>query len=542
MKILTKKNITIIFIFLVFALGFYLRLMRYLKFDYLRGDEGNHFLLFDNLIRFKQFWIAGEGSSLGDYELNLYFHNMPYSLYFQFIIYVFANQSPLIYMFMYILLNMTLVYFLWQTNKNFFDERTGLITLFLASFSEQMMFASTFASQPTNALIFETFGLYLLSLFYKKKNKKYLIIGLVSFLLALQMYPPMYLYLPIKIVFLFLLFHKEILKNKKLLLYVILILVITYLPMIINEVNYYDQPYSNLWNIKSLINNESFNTNDNSTITNNTHNIHALVETIKHISKLSLININKNFQAHSFFIYPILLASIYLTKDKKQKLLIYYFIFSITAPIIIVSIFNINRPDYIAGFNAFYFVLLIAIGIGSLKKISNNLGIATFFLISIFILTGVSFKKSPRLQHNYIDFFERDSLVQQILNDTNRNLLTLNEVDIKVLNNNFPNNNGNWDSSIYWYLLQRNSETQLVDCSYPFLFPELINQPAKVTYFICEYEKSLANVYNCLETINDNYNFTYSNADTNQVLFKNNKFILIKSLSSLNHNLIQDEL
>ena len=91
MKILTKKNITIIFIFLVFALGFYLRLMRYLKFDYLRGDEGNHFLLFDNLIRFKQFWIAGEGSSLGDYELNLYFHNMPYSLYFQFIIYVFAN-------------------------------------------------------------------------------------------------------------------------------------------------------------------------------------------------------------------------------------------------------------------------------------------------------------------------------------------------------------------------------------------------------------------------------------------------------------------
>lgn len=540
MKILTKKNIKIIFIFLVFALGFYLRLMRYLKFDYFRGDEGNHFLLFDNLIRFKQFWITGEGSSLGDYDLNLYFHNMPYSLYFEFIIYVFANQSPLIYMFIYILLNMSLVYLIWQTNKNFFDERTGLITLFLASFSKHMISVSTFASQPTNALIFEVFGLYLLSLFYKKKNKKYLIISLISFLLALQMYPPMYLYLPVKIVFLFLLFHKEILKNKKLLLYVILILVITYLPMIINEINYYDQQYSNLYNVKSLINNGGFNTSDKATIINNTHSINAFVETVKRMTKLSLAGVNNNFQAHSFFIYPILLASIYLTKNKKQKLLIYYIIFSITAPIIILSILKINRPDYIGGLNAFYFVLLIAIGIGRLKKISNNLGVAAIFSISIFILTGVSFAKLPRSQHNYINFFERDSLVQQILNDTNRNLLTLNEIDMKVLNNNFPNNNGNWDSSIYWYLLQTNSDTQLVNSPYPFLTPKLINQPAKVTYFICEYEKSLANVSDCLETIN--YNFTYFNENTNQVLFENNKFILIRSLSGLNHNLIQDEL
>ena len=211
--------------------------------------------------------------------------------------------------------------------------------------------------------------------------------------------------------------------------------------------------------------------------------------------------------------------------------------FSIITPILILGIFNINRMDYIGGSNAFYFVLLMAISVGSLVKTSKNMSIISVFLISVFILTGISFKRPPRSKN--IDYLEKHALIKQITNETNKDLLTLNEIDMKVLNNNFPNNNGNWDSSIYWYLLQKNSKTQLVDSSYPFLVPELINQKPKVTYFICEYENSSPNVKDCLTKINHDYD--YSSKNMNRVLSESNKIILIKSKTNLNHNLNQDE-
>ena len=99
MKFLSKKNLFLALILLLFLAGFYLRLTKYLTFNYLRGDEGNHFILFDNLLRFKKFWLVGEASSFGDYDLNFYLHNSPYSLYFELIIFILANQSPIIYMF-----------------------------------------------------------------------------------------------------------------------------------------------------------------------------------------------------------------------------------------------------------------------------------------------------------------------------------------------------------------------------------------------------------------------------------------------------------
>jgi len=370
MKYFTKKNLLFISILLFFLGGFYLRLTKYSTFNYLRGDEGNHFILFDNLLRFKKFWLVGEASSFGDYDLDLYLHNSPYSLYFELIIFVLANQSPLIYMFFYMLINFAVIYLLWQTSKNFFDEGVALITIFLATFSKHMIAISVFASQPTNALIFETIGLYLLSLFNIKKEKKFLIFSLISFLFALHMYPPMYLYLPIKIIFLLLLFHKEIIKNKKILIYSLLVIIVSYLPMIINEINHFNQDYSNIWNIKSLINNGGFNSNNESTIANDKTQLVQLLEKIIFIARDAFNNISDNFYVHSLLLTPILLSAVFLNKDRNKRLLAYYFLLSIFTPIIILGIFKINRLDYISGLNSFYLVLLLAIGIGNLKKIS----------------------------------------------------------------------------------------------------------------------------------------------------------------------------
>jgi len=535
MKYLTKKNLSFILVVLIFLSGFYLRLTRYNYFNYLNGDEGNHFLLFDNFLRFKKFWLVGEGSSLGDYDQNLYFHNLPYSLYFELIIFIVANQSPLIYMFLYMLINLALIYLLWQTTKNFFDEKIALIAIFLASFSRYLIGISVFASQPTNALIFEAVGLYLLSLFNKKKDKKFLIFSLISFLFALHMYPPMYLYLPVKIIFLLIFFHKEIVKNKKILIYALLIIVISYLPMIINEINYFNQDCSNIWNIRSLINNGGFNNNNESVIVNDKTQLNQFLERIISLTRDAFNNINDNFYIYWLFLIPILFSAVVLNQDRNKKLLTYYFLLSILTPIIILGVFKIDRLDYIRGFNSFYLILVLAVGIGNLRKISKNLYFIGVSLTVILILAGTPINEPIEPELNHINYLERNLIIELIKNDIDQNSLALNEIDIKVINHNYPNNSGNWDSSIYWYLLQKDSPIQLVDCSYPFLTPEKINKQTTTTFYICEYKNAQANIQDCFNNIYQIYDI--SPEEKTQVLFRNRRLILIK----FNHNLIQDE-
>lgn len=531
MKYLSKKNLILILIVLIFLAGFYLRLTKYSTFNYLRGDEGNHFILFDNLLRFKKFWLVGEASSFGDYDLEFYLHNSPYSLYFELIIFVLANQSPLIYMFFYILLNLAVIYLLWQTTKNFFDEKVALITIFLAIFSRHMIAISVYASQPTNALIFEAIGLYLLSLFSKKKEKKFLLFSLISFLFALHMYPPMHLYLPIKIIFLLIIFHKEIVKNKKILIYSLLVIIVSYLPMIINEINYFNQDCSNIWNINSLINNRGFNSNNELSIANNKSQLVQLFENVIFITKDTFNNINNNFYVHSLLLTPILLSAVILNKDRNKKLLAYYFLLSIFTPIIILGIFKIDRLDYICGLNSFYLVLLLAIGVTNLRKISKNLYLIAVLLLIILILTGTPINEPLEPEMNYINYLERNLILKSIKNDINKNSLALNEIDIKVINNDFPNNNGNWDSSIYWYLLQRESPVQLVESSYPFLTPEIINKEAILTYYICEYKIEQSNTQDCYKKILEIYDASFEKGS--QILFQNKRLILIKNFNQI---------
>lgn len=529
MKYITKKNLIRILIILIFLSGFYLRLKEYSTFNYLRGDEGNHLILFDNLLRFKKFWLVGEASSLGDYDLKLYLHNSPYSLYFELIIFVLANQSPLIYMFFYILINLALIYLLWQTTKNFFDKKVALLTIFLATFSRNMIIKSVYASQPTNALIFETIALYLLSMFNKKKEKKFLIFSLISFLLALHMYPPMHLYLPIKIIFILIIFHRQIIKNKKILIYSLLIIIVSYLPMIINEINYFNQDYSNIWNVNSLINNGGFNVSNESTISTNKTQFFQLIEKIIFITKDTFANINHNFYVHSLILLPLLLSAVFLNKDKIKRLLAYYFLLTIFTPIIFLGVFKINRLDYICSLNSLYLIILLAIGITNLKKISNNLYLLVVSLITVLILTGTPVNEPFPPNLKYIDYLERDLILKSIKNYTNKNFISLNEIDIKVINNDLPNNNGNWDSSIYWYLLQRESPVQLVESSYPFLTPELINKEPVLTFYICEYKNTPSSPQDCFKNINKIYNI--SSSKNGQILFKNDRLILVKYLN-----------
>lgn len=527
MKYLTKKNLLFFTIILIFVSGFYLRLIEYLKFDYLYGDEGNHFLLFDNFLRFKKFWITGEGSSLGNEKLDLHFHNLPYSLYFQLIIFILAIQSPLIYIFLYILLSLLIVYFLWQTSKNFFNEKTGLLTLFFASFSHHLIDTSTFASQPFNAVFFEAFGLFLLSLFYKRRKKQLLIFSLLSFLLALHMYTPMFLFLPIKIIFILILFHKEITKNIKILFYSLLIIIASYLPMIINEFNYFGHWSSNLTNVQKLIENGGFEKTIDLEIMDQTNYLTNKMQNFSLMIKRSVSNINMNFHDFRLFFYIIILLSIFLIKDKTKKIFIYYLVFSILTPIFLLDILYADIPELINSrvylfSTVVYVILLFSISIAHIRVLSINLSRLVIFLVIVLILTNMPLEKGS----GEGNFFKKQIITQKIIKEINRNNLSLNEINLFVLNDKF----GNWDSSIYWYLIQKNSDTQLIDISYPFLNPTALEQEPKITFFICEnYTKNLQTPITCLHKIEKDYE-NYFELEK-EIILNFDQFILVKVIN-----------
>ena len=277
----------------------------------------------------------------------------------------------------------------------------------------------------------------------------------------------MYLYLPVKIIFLLIFFTKKLSKIKNINLYSINYR-ISYLPMIINEINYFNQDCSNIWNIRSLINNGGFNNNNKSVIVNDKTQLNQFLERIISLTRDAFNNINDNFYIYWLFLIPILFSAVVLNQDRNKKLLTYYFLLSILTPIIILGVFKIDRLDYIRGFNSFYLILVLAVGIGNLRKISKNLYFIGVSLTVILILAGTPINEPIEPELNHINYLERNLIIELIKNDIDQNSLALNEIDIKVINHNYPNNSGNWDSSIYWYLLQKDSPIQLVGAHIPF--------------------------------------------------------------------------
>ena len=484
MKIKVNKKVKIFLILLLFGLGFYLRMVNYLNFSIFKGDEGNHFLIFDNFLRFGQLGITGEGSSLGD--KNLYFHNLPYSLYFEMIIFILSGQSPLTYMFFYVLLSLFLAWLIWQIARNLSDEKAGLLALFLIIFSGQAIENSTFASQPTNAILFEAMSLYFYSLFYRKGKKTLFILSFAFGVFALHMYPPMYLFLPIKIIFLLVNFSKIILQNKKVILICSLILVLSYLPLIINELNYYGQESSNLWNVKNFL------------IQSETASKKVYSQLFGDFIRQSWLILKSNTYCIDFHFYTLaapfwllIIFSSFFVKKNKKKQVIYLFL-SVITPVIIAGFLMSSGiiEDFLS--RAYFHNTLIYIVLLSAITLSRKLKIAAILIVAIIVF---NFKKPEKIVS--ISFFEKQEVAKQIISNSKQRSLSLEEINIRVLNDKYGNNDGNWDNSMYWYFLQKNSKKQLVSVTYPFLTPDLISGNTRITYLICENYQGLLKLGEC---------------------------------------------
>lgn len=485
-----NKNFLKIILVFLFSMGVVLRIVQYAKFDTYQGDDGNELLVADNALRFGKFTITGEGSSL-DEEGQFFFHNLPYSLYFQTLIYFFGFMDPRAYMFIYVLLNLLVCVLIFQIAKNFFSLRVGIMAYMLALFSSVLVWESTFASQPTNALIFETVALYFMSRFYRKPQKKFFLLSFVSATFALHMYPPMYLLLPIKIIFLAVYMRKYLLHEKKVLFACLIFFVLSYLPLFINEIRYYGDPVSNFLSVRNFI---------GVLLTENGQHAATLPKVFHGWSQAiaALPGLIHGFFVGKWWGLLLCLSLSFFVAQKRERKILFIFLLCILLPLVLVVLVN---PQFTANgwyektylhICILYLIPLLAVGLSSPK-----------FFVGGVLLALFMFTKSFKVMEPQTTFYQRQSVAQQIVSMAQDDSLPLDKINLTVLSDKYGQNSGSWDNSMYWYFLQRWSDHQLVDVSFPFLTPEKLQQNSKQFFVICEYRQNKIQI--CQKKIDELY-------------------------------------
>jgi hypothetical protein len=289
------------------------------------------------------------------------------------------------------------------------------------------------------------------------------------------MYPPMYLFLPIKIIFLLISFGKKILQNKKVFLICFLIIVLSYLPLIINEFNYYGQTSSNLENVKSFI-----MQSEPASKTICSQYFDNFIKQFWLVLKSTTDCIDVNFYKLAAPFWLLVIFSSFFVKKNKKNLVIFLFL-SVIVPILVFEFLMLSAIDGDFLSRTYFNNALIYIILLSAITLSRKLKIAAMLIVAIIVF---NFKKPEKIVS--ISFFEKQEVANQIINDSKHRSLSLEEINIRVLNDKYGNNDGNWDNSMYWYFLQKKSKNQLVSITYPFLTPDLISKNTKITYLICE--------------------------------------------------------
>lgn len=186
-----------VFIVCLFIAGAALRLYKWSFFSTLAGDEGVQLLTIEHFLKYGKLPILGEISAL-DTDNEFLFHNSPVGYYILTLIYLLGLKTPEGYTLIIVIFSLLQAYLLFKTADMLFNRRAAIVTLILALFSANMLYASTWVSQPVLAIFFETLGLYLYAKYKLIKAKKLFWGATALSLLATQLYPPMILLLPFK--------------------------------------------------------------------------------------------------------------------------------------------------------------------------------------------------------------------------------------------------------------------------------------------------------------------------------------------------------
>lgn len=436
----------------VFLLSLSFRVIKLQQGAGLAGDEGIQLLTASHLLNYKIFPISGEISSLNK-ENTLLIHNSPLGLYFLTFLYWLGSENIFRYLFIHILLNMGVIILLSLTAKNIFSKKAALITFLLASFAPFIFRMALWTSQPTNAVIWEVIALFFFSLFIKYRQQNYLLASILLSLLATQMYPPMYLLLPIKIFFLFKIFKKKTFNQTfyiKLLIGAFLI----YLPLIYLELK------TNFINGQALIEllKQKFQTNRHEFIIvkgNFFSNLYFVaIEATAH-------SLGEPIKKHLFiFFSATFIWFIYLIrKDVSTKRNLLRLSVFLAFPLFFVAVYHTLQPGLIGRTYLVtltpYFILFFALLLAQVEKKYLLIILPLMLILSLSsIIELIHIQKKP-------NFVAIDQSVNYIIEKSensfsNKNLHVISKEDI-----------WNWDNTMYWYLIEQKTKKQLVTFDLP---------------------------------------------------------------------------
>ncbi len=451
MKIDYKKTILISLV----ILGIFFRIYKWAKFEMFSGDEGIQLIYAEDILSGNYFPITGEISSL-DQENKFILHNSPIGIYFQALLYLIGFRSEILYSLTYTFINLAIIILIYKSVLLLTSQKSATVALVLLLFSPFMLNASVWTSQPVNSLFFESIAIYLIVKFLKTNNENLFLWGSISSIIATQMYPPMYLLIIPKFIIWLYLVRNKILNQTKFLLGMTVAVIIIYLPFLFMELKY------DFINTRSFL---EFSRDSRVTYPNTvSYNSVTYLEKIAHLNKKVV-----NFFSHSFkgneiviAIYFLLISvgSLYKSTIKEKKLLT---ILSILTFFPIITMYMLYSKPSISGERAYldiifpFLVIFIAIIHNKTSQKIVFMFLLIYLLVTILPMKDYFFyKNAKKTSLNTIN-----KTIDYVHSNTKQKNLTvpfihvISEVDT-----------WGWDGSIYWYILEKKMEKNIVSIDF----------------------------------------------------------------------------
>jgi len=374
-----RKKGDIVFILLIFFLGFFLRIYRLHEFISFHQDQVRDLLYIKDHFEKKQMILLGPKASVGDFYLP------PFWYYLMSFAYLFS-PSPLSPAVLVALINSLTVFLFYFLGKSFFDKKVALVSSFIFAISPFSIEYSRFAWNPNPIILFSFLTFYFLLSYLKKESLNDFILGTVAANLSLQLHYQGFIIF--SFYFLTILFFKKI-NLKKFIIYLVINLLLI-LPFIIFEIKNH---FPNILGIINFI------------INNQTKNNLKLFG-IPFFVKFILFDFSSFISRTLFFknlilgylglaIIFFLMIKNFFSKKQETKILNYFFIFSF----FMFFIYKNSLIDFYLLFLVPFLILYFVIFLKDFLK--NNF----LFTTVVFILIFLNLVNSPvfgRFDNTYL--------------------------------------------------------------------------------------------------------------------------------------------
>lgn len=175
-----ENRLEFIVLFLILAVGAFLRLYKIDQYMTFLGDEGRDVIVVRNLLVHADPILIGPGTSIGNMYLGpIYYYMMAPALFL-------AGYSPVGPAVMIALLGIATVFFVWYVGRDWFGSWAGIFASFLYAISPTIIIYSRSSWNPNIMPFFALLIIYSVWKLWKKGSFAWVIVLGISFAFALQ--------------------------------------------------------------------------------------------------------------------------------------------------------------------------------------------------------------------------------------------------------------------------------------------------------------------------------------------------------------------